>query len=219
MAAVATQDFVPIERVRDGILTLKNGELRAVLITSSINLALKSQDEQQAIILQFQNLLNSLEFPIQIFVESRRLNIKPYLELLTERSEEVKEELLKVQISEYIEFIRKFTSETNIMTKHFFIVIPYYPPVLKSGTDTLTSVLPFGKKPEVKVKDVSFEQGRIQIEQRISTVTQGLSRFGVRAARLTTEEVMELFYKLYNPGEEHPIMPKEEVVSGITAVK
>jgi hypothetical protein len=208
MATSATQQFVPIERVRDGIITLKNGELRAVLITSSINLALKSADEQQGIILQFQNLLNSIEFPIQIFVQSRRLNIKPYLNLLAEREGVVKEELLKIQIREYINFIDKFTGETNIMTKHFFIVVPYYPSAINTSGGA-SSLFPFGKKDDVKTQNISFEQGRLQLEQRMDTVIQGLSRFGVRAVKLSSEEVVELFYKLFNPGEdEHPIIPK-----------
>ena len=211
MAAQATQDFVPIDKIRDGIITLKNGELRAVLMTSSINLALKSEDEQSAVIMQFQNLLNSIEFPIQIFIQSRRLNIKPYLNLLTERSTEVKEDLLKVQIHEYIQFIDRFTSETNIMTKHFFVVIPYYPSSMNSTSQDVSSLLSFNTKKIDHTVDGRFEQGRIQLEQRISTVTQGLARFGVRAVKLSTEEVVELFYKLFNPGEEdHPIVPKSE---------
>ena len=105
---VATQQFVPIERVRDGIVVLKNGELRSILITSSLNLALKSEDEQQAILLQFQNLLNSLDFPIEFFVQSRRLNIKPYMDLLQARSGEVKEDLLKIQIHEYMGLLPVF---------------------------------------------------------------------------------------------------------------
>lgn len=211
MASQATQDFVPIDKIRDGIITLKNGELRAVLMTSSINLALKSEDEQSAVIMQFQNLLNSIEFPIQIFIQSRRLNIKPYLELLAGRSAEVKEDLLKVQIREYIQFIDRFTSETNIMTKHFFVVIPYYPSSLSGGAQDVSSLLSFSNKKVDHTADGRFEQGRIQLEQRIGTVTQGLARFGVRAVKLSTEEVVELFYKLFNPGEgDHPIVPKSE---------
>jgi len=209
MAGQATQDFVPIEKIRDGIITLKNGELRDVLMTSSINLGLKSEDEQSAVIMQFQNLLNSVEFLIQIFIQSRRLNIKPYLTLLTERSTEVKEDLLKVQIKEYIQFIDRFTSETNIMTKHFFVVIPYYPSSINATTSDIGSLLSFNSKRVDHSADGRFEEGRAQLEQRIGTVTQGLSRFGVRAVKLSTEEVVELFYKLFNPGEEeHPIVQK-----------
>lgn len=116
---LSTQEFVPIERVRDGVIILKTGEIRAVLITNSLNLGLKSEDEQQAVLSQFQNFLNSLDFPVQFFIQSRKLNIKPYMDLLQERSTQVKEDLLKIQIHEYMGFITKFTEESNIMTKHF----------------------------------------------------------------------------------------------------
>lgn len=204
---VATQQFVPIERVRDGIIVLKNGELRSVLITSSLNLSLKSEDEQQAILLQFQNLLNTLDFPIQLFIQSRRLNIKPYLDLLQARSTEVKEDLLKIQIHEYMGFINKFAEETNIMTKHFFIVVPYLPSTInQSGTSSLLS---FGKSgTTMGQEETTFDAARIQLEQRIATVMQGLTRFGLRAQKLGTEEVVELFYKLFNPGEQDRDAPK-----------
>ncbi len=203
----ATQQFVPIERIRDGIITLKSGELRAILITSSLNIALKSDDEQSAILLQFQNLLNSLEFPIQMFAESRRLNIKPYLDLLEERETKVTEDLLKIQIHEYIGFIKKFAEETNIMTKHFFIVIPYMSLNITSNSG-VSSMLGFGSSSgSTPAEEEAFEASRIQLEQRISTVVQGLSRFGVRAQKLGTEEAVELFYKLFNPGEQDRSAP------------
>jgi hypothetical protein len=207
-ASAATQQFVPIDRVRDGIVVLKNGELRAVLITSSLNLSLKSEDEQQAILLQFQNLLNSLDFPIEIFVQSRRLNIKPYLDLLQARSGEVKEDLLKIQIHEYIGFITKFTEESNIMTKHFFIVVPYMPAMAEAGNQA-NKLLSFGLGNTGGAQEqTSFEAARIQLEQRVSTVMQGLVRFGLRAQKLGTEEVVELFYKIFNPGEQDRPAPQ-----------
>lgn len=205
---VATQQFVPIEQVRDGIVVLKNGELRAVLITSSLNLSLKSEDEQQAILLQFQNLLNSIDFPIQFFIQSRRLNIKPYLDLLQKRSGEVKEDLLKIQIHEYIGFINKFTEESNIMTKHFFIVVPYMP-ASSGASKAAGGLLSFGLGGHSdSVEQASFDAARIQLEQRVATVMQGLTRFGLRAQKLGTEEVVELFYKLFNPGEQDREAPK-----------
>ena len=201
----ATQDFVPIERVRDGVVILKTGEIRAVLITNSLNLGLKSEDEQQAVLSQFQSFLNSLDFPVQFFVESRKLNIKPYMKLLQERSVLVKEDLLKIQIHEYMGFIKKFTDESNIMTKHFFITVPYF----NQATQTVnaSSLLNLGRG-GTKTVDESFEMSRIQLDQRVATVIQGLSRFGLRAQRLGSEEVVELFYKLFNPGEEDRDAPK-----------
>lgn len=203
----ATQEFVPIERIRDGIVILKTGELRAILITNSLNLALKSEDEQQAILVQFQAFLNSLDFDIQFFVESRRLNIKPYIDLLQARSKEVKEDLLKIQIHEYIAFITKFTEESNIMTKHFFITIPYFQIANGGGNTSILSS--FSTNDSTSKENLSsFEASRIQLEQRVSTVMQGLSRFGLRAQKLGTEEVVELFYKLFNPSEQNRAAPK-----------
>jgi len=208
--ATPTQHFVPVKEVRDGLIVLTDGGMRAVLMASSLNLSLKSEDEQKAIILQFQNFLNSLDFSIQISAQSRRLDIRPYIALLERRSHEVSGDLLRVQINEYIGFVKSFTEATNIMTKTFYIVIPYSAPLIGGKTSLLDS-LPFGKskrKAEVfEAEKVSFEESRSQIEQRVSVVQQGLSRVGVRLARLGTEEVVELLYKTFNPGEnEKPIV-------------
>ncbi|MCD8495134.1 MAG: hypothetical protein LRY46_03495 [Candidatus Pacebacteria bacterium] len=124
-SAKPTQDFIPIREVRDGIVVLEDGGLRGVLLASSINIALKSAEEQQAVISQFQNFLNALDFSIQISVQSRRLDIRPYILLLEERYKEQKEELLRVQTREYIEFIQWLNDSVNIMDKSFFIVVPY----------------------------------------------------------------------------------------------
>ena len=203
---LATQEFVPIERVRDGFVILKTGELRAVLLTNSLNLGLKSEDEQQAVLSQFQNFLNSLDFSVEFFIQSRKLNIKPYLELLQERSTQVKEDLLKIQIHEYMGFITKFTEESDIMTKHFFITIPYFNEDTKTGG--ASSLMSFGKSSNAQQKIDEFDTARIQLDQRVATVIQGVSRFGLRAQRLGTEEVIELFYKLFNPGDVDHDAPK-----------
>lgn len=186
-------------------MILPSGELRGILIASSVNLSLKSQDEQQAILLQFQNYLNSLDFETQIVVQSRRLDIRPYINLLENRSKSVIGDLLKTQIREYIDFIKTFTESTNIMTKSFFVVVPYTPPLTKTGSpfELIKNQSRGAGAPE---NIAIFEENRSQLEQRISTVEQGLTRLGVRTARLGTEEIIELFYKLFNPGEtEKPI--------------
>lgn len=196
----AAQDFVPIKEVRDGIITLKDGSMCALILASSINLSLKSQDEQQGIILGFQTFLNSLDFTLQIVAQSRRLDIKPYLIMLEERMKEQVEPLLKVQTKEYIEFIRQFTEEVAIMKKSFVLVIPYGETTLATSEDMIKSV--FGKKDEVKrTAEMDFEEQRSQLDQRISVVTQGLGRIGIRTVQLGTEEVVELFYKIFNPGD------------------
>lgn len=201
----ATQDFVPIKEVRDGIVVLKDGSLRAILLTSSLNFSLKSEDEQKALLLQFQNFLNSLEFSVQIFIQSRKLDIRPYIALLEERYAAQSGELLKIQTREYIEFIKNFTESSNIMTKNFFVVVPYNPAIIGSGA-SLGGF--FGKNSGgAKGEAVAqFEENRSQLEQRTGVVVQGLSRIGVRVAQLGTEEAIELFYKMFNPGElEKPI--------------
>jgi len=202
--AQATQDFVPIKEVRNGIVILKDGSMRALLMASSINLALKSQDEQNAIIGQFQNFLNSLEFSVQFFVESRDLDIRPYIALLEERYVAELDDLMKIQIREYIAFIKDFTARSNIMAKNFFIVVPYDPSLVGRGkglAGALSSLVPSKNSSDNSLTDQQFEEYRSQLEQRISVVEQGLVRTGVRLAPLGTEEIIELFYKLFNPGE------------------
>jgi hypothetical protein len=120
-----TQDFIPIKDIRGGVMILNNGDLRMMLMTSSLNFGLKSAEEQGAIIVQFQNFLNSLEFPVQIYIQSKRLDTKPYLKMLEEREKVQLIDAMKIQVHEYIAFIRDFTSHTNIMSKSFFIVVPY----------------------------------------------------------------------------------------------
>lgn len=202
----ATQEFVPIKEVRDGIVILKDGGMRAILLCSSLNFALKSDDERNAILLQFQDFLNSLDFSIEIVVQSRRLDIRPYIALLEEQEKAQVNDLMKIQVREYIEFIRSFTESTNIMTKNFFIVVPYSPAVLQAGKG-MGSLLPKpGAKKAAADKEANFSENRTQLEERLSVVEQGLVRTGIRAARLGTDEVIELFYKAFNPGEtEKPI--------------
>lgn len=205
-SAKATQDFVPIKEIRDGVVVLKDGSIRSILLASSINFALKSVDEQQAILMQFQDFVNSLDFSVQIFIESRRLDIRPYVAFLEQRYKEQTIDLMKLQTREYIEFIKNFTESVSIMTKSFFVVVPYMPPVL-TGNDL--NILNKNKKTaSAKALDATaqFEEDRSQLDQRVAVVEQGLSGCGVRVIKLGSEEIVELYYKLFNPGEtEKPI--------------
>lgn len=207
----ATQEFVPIKEVRDGIVLLKDGGMRSILLCSSLNFSLKSDDERNAILLQFQDFLNSLDFSIEIVVQSRKLDIRPYIALLEGQEKSQTNNLMKIQVREYIEFIKNFTENTNIMTKNFFIVVPYSPAILNTRqTGSISSRLGFGtKKERVAATEASFDENRSQLEERLSVVEQGLIRSGIRVARLGTEEVIELFYKAFNPGEtEKPLKVK-----------
>ncbi|MFA6257614.1 MAG: hypothetical protein WC671_01215 [Candidatus Paceibacterota bacterium] len=200
--AKATQEFVPIKEVRDGIIVLKNEELRAIVLANSVNLSLKSSDEQQATIMQFQNFLNTLDFSVQISIQSRRLDIRPYLLLLENRIKVQNEPLLKLQTREYIEFIKNFTDSVAIMTKNFFVVVPYTNSTFKSDSGIIDRIFSRKNKEEIKAaQQIAFEEKRSQLEERVAVIQQGLSRCGINSAQLGTEEVVEVFYKVFNPGE------------------
>ncbi len=196
-----TQEFVPVKEIRDGVIVLKDDTLASIVLVSSINLSLKSYDEQRAVIGQFQNFLNTLDFPMQIVIQSRRYDVRPYILTLENRLKQQTEPLLRVQTQEYIEFIQTFTEQVNIMRKNFFVVVPYNPSII-SQTSGLGKIFSFfGKKQTAADLTASFEEQRTQLEQRMSVVEQGLSRLGLRVAQLGTQEVIELLYKTFNPGE------------------
>jgi hypothetical protein len=203
-SAGATQQFVPVKEIRSGVIMLKDGGYRGVLICSSINFGLKSADEQHAITLGFQNFLNTVDFSIQIVINSRKMDLRPYLALLAEKAPGQKTELMRIQLREYIEFVRSFTEQANIMTKSFYVVVPYAPHV---STESAVGFFRRGATPATNaMKNTSFEQDRAQLEQRMALVAGGLAGTGVRAVPLGTEEVIELLYRSFNPGElENPI--------------
>lgn len=193
--AGSSQDLVPIKEVRDGVVIMKDGSLRTVIMASSVNFSLKSIEEQQSIIFQFQNFLNSLNFDIEIVVQSRKFDISPYINILENKQKEQTNDLLKIQTKEYIQFIRTFTEQYDIMTKNFFVVIPYSPLNINVGKGI------FKKDKDKKDDEVgNFETSRSQLEQRVGVVQQGLVGCGVRVLQLGTEELIEVYYQLFNPG-------------------
>lgn len=202
--ASATQQFVPVKEIRNGTVILKDGGYRGILICSAVNFGLKSADEQRAITLGFQNFLNTLDFSIQIVVNSRKMDLRPYLTLLEEKVPEQKTELMRIQLREYIEFVRSFADQANIMTKSFYIVVPYAPRVSAARAVGFLSRSTAAAKSAAA--ETSFEEDLAQLEQRLSLVAGGLAGTGVRAVPLGTEEVIELLYRSFNPGElENPI--------------
>lgn len=197
----STQGIIPIKEIRDDVLILKDGSMHMIMMASTLNFALKSEDEQNAIILQYQNFLNSLDFPVQFFIQSRRLKIKPYIMTLQEAESGQDNELLKVQIREYIEFIKSFVKMTNIVSKAFYISVPYTTASVEIQKGILGGLLGgFSKKTPKELSD-KFEEHKIQLQQRADVVQQGLASAGVRTVPLNTEELIELFYELFNPGE------------------
>lgn len=187
----ATQSFVPVKEVRNGVIILKDDGYRGVLMCSSLNFSLKSEDEQRAIVGGFQSFLNTLDFSVQIVVHSRKMDIRPYLALLEERATKQQSELMRIQVREYMQFIQGFMDNVEVMTKLFYVVVPYTPAIASN----LVNSLPFGTR---KSGSDSFEEDRVQLQQRMSLVEAGLEASGIRALALETEEVIELLYRSFN---------------------
>jgi type IV secretory pathway VirB4 component len=199
-AGKATQDFVSVRDIKDNVVIEKDGQMLMILLASSINFALKSTDEQKAVLMQFQNFLNTIDFSLQIYVQSRRLDIEPYLSVLAGLENKQDNDLMRIQLREYVEFIRTFTSKIDVMSKNFFVVVPYTPSVVNI-TKGLTNLFTPGQKNAALPDDMRFEEHRIQLEQRVGVVTEGLARVGVRTVTLETDDLVELFYHIYNPGD------------------
>lgn len=204
-ASKSTQSLVPVREVRNGVIVLKDGGYRGVLMCSSVNFALKSEDEQKGIIGGFQSFINELDFSVQIVVHSRKMDIRPYLSQLAERENAQQTELMKIQVREYLQFVASFAEAANIMTKMFYIVVPYSPPLASSVRSTLPFLTGSAPTP-LSGTGEAFDEHRVQLEQRMSLVSGGIAASGVRAVALGTEEIIELLYRSFNLGElESPI--------------
>lgn len=193
----ATQTYLDIAEIKDDVIILKDGSYRSVLMASSVNFDLKSEDEKNAVIYAYQAFLNSLSFPIQILVRSRRINLDNYIHKLEECERTQDNELVQTQTTEYIEFIRQLIDVVNIMQKTFYVVVPFYPGGLNPSGGSKGIFSLFGKKKGIDNK--SFEANKGLLKQRSQLVAQGLGGMGVRAAELKTQELIELFYSIYNP--------------------
>lgn len=210
MTKGSTQQFLEINQIREGIIVLKNRALRGILMVSSLNFALKSQEEQDATIYQFQNFLNSLDFACQITVQSRRLNITGYLEKVKELENNQKNELLKIQTSEYYNFVKSLIEAGSIMSKSFYVVVPFT--VFETqGAQAPLKVFKTQSVPELT--DADFQRCKSQLWQRMEFVALGLRRCGLKAVPLTTEELIELLWGLHHPKESEfgyfPEIPPE----------
>ncbi len=197
--AQPTQQFVKIEDIKEDVIILKNGSLRRVLMVSGINFELKSEEEQSITTYSYQGFLNTLDFSVQILIHSRKLNIENYLNKLTERQSIETSELLKNQISEYIEFIRSFVELNAVMAKTFFVVVPYDSIQIPKAGESIIASLKFWEKKKMPSKEENLEQKIIQLNQRTEQVINGLTQIGLRVVSLRDEELIELFYNLYNP--------------------
>ena len=214
MAQLSTQQFLEISQIKEGMIVLKNKAMRGILMVSSLNFALKSDDEQNAILYQFQGFLNGLDFSCQIVVQSRRLNITGYLEKLEELERNQKNNLLKIQTKEYREFIKQLVEENAILTKSFFVVVPYSISEMVGVSADKKGLLSKAEIP--KLTEENFQRCKNQLRQRIEYVALGLRRCGLQSVPLTTPEIVELFWGLHHPKEAeigfYPEFPLELIL-------
>lgn len=198
--SLPTQQFVDIKEVRNGVIYLKQGGMRKILIVSGVNFDLKSEAEQTAILGAFQNFINTVDFPVQFFIHSRKVNIETYLEKMGERQSKEENELLKIQIGEYVEFIRSFVEQNAIINKTFFVIVPYElgSEKAKGGVENLLSM--FNKSASADVQKQQSEHAALeQLDLRVTEISNGIEQIGLRITPLSDEEIIELFYNLYNP--------------------
>ena len=200
VSSATTQKFIDVAEVKDNVIVLKNGALRAVLAVSAINYELKSTDEQTAIIGQYQNFLNSLDFPVQIMVNSRQMNIDSYINFISQKEKEQPNELLRLQTSEYTRFIKELVSVSNIMDKTFYVIVPFSP-IESVDSGLFSNIMSrFNPQKNILEKRQNFETYKNQLFQRVDHVITALGATGVKIIPLETQDIIELLFNAYNPG-------------------
>lgn len=210
MAKSSTQDFLEIEQIREGVIVLRSKALRGILMISSLNFALKSVEEQETIIYQFQSLLNSLDFSVQIIIQSRKMNITGYLDQIKALEEQQINELLKMQTTSYYDFVKGLIEGGSIMSKTFFLVVPYT--ILEAqGARGSDNILKMPKLPSLT--EDQFQRCKSQLWQRMEFLALGLKRMELQAIPLSTPELIEFFWSLHHPREAeigyYPEIPPE----------
>lgn len=195
----STQRFLDILEIRDDTVVLRDGTLRAVLLVSSVNFSLKSEDEQNAVIASYTQFLNSIDFPIQIVVQSRKLNIDIYLDKLQQLEKVQTNELLRTQTAEYRQFVAELVEIADIMTKRFYVIVPYSPKTDRPKGFFLRLGEAFSPSSVIHLKQKQFEQYRLSLFKRVDAVVDGLASAGLKAAVLDTQSLIELYYNTYNP--------------------
>lgn len=195
----ATQRYLDIAEIREDMVILKDGTVRGVLLVSSINFALKSQEEQQAIIQAYMQFLNGLEYPIQIVVQSRKMNIDGYLADLREQQKKQSNDLLRQQIQDYTAFIQQLVELGDIMTKRFYVIVPYNP--LTNKRKRFYERLAEAMSPAgvIKLRKSQFEERKQELNQRLDLIASSLNSMSLPSARLDTQSLIELYYSVYNP--------------------
>lgn len=198
-ANVSTQQYLDILEIRDDTVILRNGTILAVLLVSSINFSLKSEEEQDAVIEAYVSFLNTIDFPLQVVVQSRRLNIDDYLATLKDVERRQTNELLQMQTREYRQYIAELVQIADIMTKRFFVVVPYTSRVDRPGKffSRLTDV--FNPTTTIHLKQKQFEKYRLELFKRVDNVSNSLGSAGLKSIVLDTQSLIELYYNSYNP--------------------
>lgn len=199
--AKSTQNSILISEIRDGIVIMRDGSLRGVILSSAINFDLMSRQEQDAVEYAFQGFLNSLHFPIQIVVRSQKIDLDDYLEKLQALRAEQSNELLGFLMDDYLANIRGLVEEVNIMDKQFYVVVPYFPPLstVKNGNIATNIRRALSPRPVITVSDEEFKQYKTELGQRVALVSGGMAQMGIRAASLNSQELIDLYYSIYNP--------------------
>ncbi len=202
----STQNILDFAEIRDGIVIMNDGSFRSVIMVKSINFDLMSQAEQEAIEYSYQGFLNSLYFPIQIYIHSQKVDLKPYIDKLDKIRLEQDNMLLSLLMANYLDFIENVSSKANIMDKLFYIIIPYYP-VESSETGSYASknflmglVKLFSKKnPHIVINEGVLENAKTELRNRVQSVLSGIAQCGLQGLPLDTQELIELYYDSYNP--------------------
>ncbi len=202
-AGLNTKQFVDIHDIRENVVILKNSSLRMVMEVNSINFDLKANDEQIAIIGGFRNFLNSLDFPLQIVIHSRKLDIKDYLARTSALVDKIDNELLRIQGIEYVKFVGGLVELANVMSKKFYVVVPFYvletPDSPKSLWENIKLSFSSSQNKIKTFDEKSFATYKAQIEQRAELIFDGLQGMGLTARFLNNEELTTMFLSLYNP--------------------
>lgn len=204
MPIQSTKQLVEVADIRDNVVFLKNGSLRAIIEIAAVNFELKSEEEQTAVLQNFQSFLNSIDFPLQIAINSRKLDINDYIRLVDSATNTLTNELLKIQAAEYSKFVKELSDLANIMTKKFYIVVPFYIFETPGKTGILKSITSIFK-PSTAVQQISDEQFSTyqgQLLQRVELTLDSLIGIGVKAKILGKEELMKIYYEIYNPGSK-----------------
>lgn len=199
-----SQNSLLLTELRDGMVIMNDGSMRAVISCKSINFDLMSSREREGIEYSYQSFLNSLYFPIQITIRSQRVDIGPYLELLSKIRRDQENMLLGVLMDDYINFVDVISQETNIMDKSFYIVVPYYPSgdigsAVNASKNLLSNLFAPQTQATVKIDEATYSKAKDELQNRCSTVLSGLAQIGIQSKRLDTRELGELYYNFYNP--------------------